>query len=78
MQGWQKEAQLKAEQLPDLEQKMREKGVVVSETNTPDPRQARVTAAQTMGSVGLCCTFSVGKLMLEGVSGHFGPWRFTL
>lgn len=32
LRGWQKEAQLKAEQLPDLEQKMREKGVVVSET----------------------------------------------
>lgn len=66
--------------MPDLEEKMKEKGVVVSKINTPDPRQARVTAAQSFcGAVYvLLCRFSVGRLMLEGVSGHFGPWGFTL
>lgn len=67
--------------MPDLEGKMREKDVVVSKTNTPDPRQACVTA-----DCGFCgavyvvlCRFRVGRLVLGGVLGtlHHGDSHFN-
>lgn len=75
--SWQKEAQLKAELLPDLEEKMREKGVVLSKPNTLDPRQARVTAAQTVLWGSLCGALQIQCWQTDAERCFWALWTFN-